>query len=199
MRGTNTDTDTGTDPEGLRDHLKAHEIRITTHGKMQAWVEFALDFFEKNETRPLILHTLPAKAKDSAESDIDGRDVLETSATTPQRTEKKKESDNDSALLVPRLVSVVEIIKREYLKELDTTLADGRGTLSGLHQYNELGNTAPSNDQDEAGCLEEQRAHEISRVLNSKNYPKLKRKHAFMKITLSRTPLPHFAPQQSIT
>lgn len=28
------------------DHTSAHEIRITAHGKMQAWVDFALRFFE---------------------------------------------------------------------------------------------------------------------------------------------------------
>ncbi|KAF9243567.1 hypothetical protein BU15DRAFT_43079 [Melanogaster broomeanus] len=35
---------------------------------------------------------------------------------------------------IPRLVSVVEIIKREYLKGVDITA----GNLSGLHQYNQL-------------------------------------------------------------
>lgn len=28
------------------DHTSTHEIRITAHGKMQAWVDFALRFFE---------------------------------------------------------------------------------------------------------------------------------------------------------
>ena len=40
--------------------------------------------------------------------------------------------------LTPRLVSVVEIIKREYVKMLDPALAEN-GALKGLHQYNELG------------------------------------------------------------
>ncbi|OJA15714.1 hypothetical protein AZE42_09961 [Rhizopogon vesiculosus] len=35
---------------------------------------------------------------------------------------------------IPRLISVVEILKREYLKTLDVS----SGQLTGLHQYNEL-------------------------------------------------------------
>lgn len=38
--------------------------------------------------------------------------------------------------MVPRLISVVEIIKREYLKKLEAT--HSRRFL-GLHQYNEIG------------------------------------------------------------
>jgi len=38
--------------------------------------------------------------------------------------------------MVPRLISVVEIIKREYLKVLETTHS---ARLLGLHQYNEFG------------------------------------------------------------
>ena len=43
-----------------------------------------------------------------------------------------------STTLIPRLVSVVEIIKREYVKKLDPALAE-KGCLAGLHQYNEVG------------------------------------------------------------
>jgi hypothetical protein len=35
---------------------------------------------------------------------------------------------------IPRLISVVEILKREYLKTLNVSA----GQLTGLHQYNEL-------------------------------------------------------------
>ena len=41
-----------------------------------------------------------------------------------------------SASMVPRLVSVVEIIKREYLKILETKHST---RFLGLHQYNEIG------------------------------------------------------------
>ena len=41
-----------------------------------------------------------------------------------------------STSMVSRLISVVEIIKREYLKILETTHST---RLHGLHQYNEIG------------------------------------------------------------
>ncbi|KAF9223585.1 hypothetical protein BS17DRAFT_733178, partial [Gyrodon lividus] len=41
---------------------------------------------------------------------------------------------NVTTSTIPRMVSVVEIIKREYLKGLDVSA----GNLSGLHQYNRL-------------------------------------------------------------
>ncbi|KAI0762048.1 hypothetical protein BC629DRAFT_1294270 [Irpex lacteus] len=159
------------------DHTSAHEIRITAHGKMQAWVDFALRFFEDNDARPLTLHTLPAT----------------TSGT------KKKCGIPNSTLLVPRLASVVEIIKREYLKKLDTSLADGSGSLSGLYQYNELGEAISSNDGSEAVDSEEQRSLAISHALSGKKFPKLRQKSAFMKITLCRAPLPDLATRQGIT
>jgi hypothetical protein len=37
---------------------------------------------------------------------------------------------------VPRLISVVEIIKREYMKKLEL---EHSSSLLGLHQYNEIG------------------------------------------------------------
>jgi len=54
---------------------------------------------------------------------------------------------------IPRLISVVEILKREYLKTLD--ISSGKAT--GLHQYNELlwkrGETA-NEGEDRASAIE---------------------------------------------
>lgn len=72
-----------------------------------------------------------------------------------------------SMALVPRLVSVVEIIKREYVKMLDPVLAE-KGQLSGLHQYNELGElnmSEPNQDEDP----EEKRKKELEKMLQGKN------------------------------
>lgn len=30
----------------MEDVVKPHHVRITTHGKMHGWIEFALDFLE---------------------------------------------------------------------------------------------------------------------------------------------------------
>lgn len=115
----------------------------------------------------MTLHTLsgttggppPPESKDDTEEAAD---------PAVQQGTKKKCGIPNSTLLVPRLVSVAEIIKREYLKKLDASLADGSGSLSGLYQYNELGEAVPSNDESEAVDSEEQRSLAISHALSGK-------------------------------
>lgn len=69
---------------------------------------------------PLIFHTIsPAKGSNEGGKKPDG----------PQRL-------NSSVTLAPRLISVVEIVKREYLRNLATNRSP---RLQGLHQYNEIG------------------------------------------------------------
>jgi hypothetical protein len=70
--------------------------------------------------------------------------------------------------MVSRLISVVEIIKREYLKILETTHST---RLHGLHQYNEIGTledlglmVASSNQTADAKELES--AREVERSQN---------------------------------
>lgn len=76
--------------------------------------------------------------------------------------------------MIPRLVSVVEIVKREYLKMLDSALAE-KGTLSGLHQYNELGEldvpSLSSLDNGEGGEMDAERGrlNNLSVMLQGKN------------------------------
>ena len=75
--------------------------------------------------KPVVLDTLPA----SVDRSIPATDTTPTTNHTPA-------SFHPSTSTVYRLISVVEIIKREYLKVLETT----RSTrLLGLHQYNEIG------------------------------------------------------------
>ncbi|KIY72337.1 hypothetical protein CYLTODRAFT_449891 [Cylindrobasidium torrendii FP15055 ss-10] len=81
------------------------EIRITQHGKMKDWVGNALKHFETPNAPPLTFHTLSATPSQ-----------LCTNTT-------------------PRLISVVEIIKREYLSALK---AKQSPRLEGLHQYNQV-------------------------------------------------------------
>ncbi|KAI0683391.1 hypothetical protein BC835DRAFT_1296050 [Cytidiella melzeri] len=183
----------------IPDKLQAHEVRITTHGKMKAWVEFALDFFEKNEVRPLTFHTQPAKARPrppEADTDLPDEPAWDAPAPADQQNPKKQERMPPSLLLVPRLVSVVEIIKREYLKKLDMA---GKGCLSGLYQYNELGNIAPPDGEDTETDPQAERARSIAIALKGKNYPKLTKRNACMKVTLCRTQLRHLATKQAIT
>ncbi|KIK94217.1 hypothetical protein PAXRUDRAFT_143359 [Paxillus rubicundulus Ve08.2h10] len=83
---------------------------------------------------------------------------------------------------IPRLVSVVEIIKREYLKGLDISA----GNLSGLHQYNQL-----LFDQLEESSLEdgENRRNAILLALDGHSHVK-QRIAPHMMITLSTKAIP---------
>jgi hypothetical protein len=114
--------------------------------------------------------------------------VTTTTPTVPQRApeaaenvqvkksdKNKEERMHPSTALIPRLVSVVEIIKREYVKMLDPALAE-KGALQGLHQYNELGElvTPPVPEEDEdAEAREErqerERREKLMEVLQGKN------------------------------
>ncbi|KAH9848427.1 hypothetical protein C2E23DRAFT_843922 [Lenzites betulinus] len=158
-----------------------HEVRITNHGKIASWVAFALDHLQKNEDKPLVLHTLPAtKGKPAVPAD----DIAEQGAGEKKG---KREGLHPSMSTIPRLVSVVEIIKREYLKTLNPAQAEA-GSLSGLHQYNEIGDLEEAGyierAEDEAGRLES-----LAHALEGRNHVKQK-KIGFMRVTLSRREIP---------
>ncbi|KAG2362812.1 hypothetical protein BDR07DRAFT_1406193 [Suillus spraguei] len=61
---------------------------------------------------------------------------------------------------IPRLISVVEILKREYVKSLDVSA----GQLTGLHQYNEL----QWEQRGEIAATGEDRTSTIARALEGK-------------------------------
>ncbi|KAG9082808.1 hypothetical protein FRC06_004846, partial [Ceratobasidium sp. 370] len=85
----------------VNDEDGPHSMRIAAHGKISGLVTFALKFLKDTNRQ-------------------DGKGV---SATEPVAKKRKiAPSTND----IPRLISVVEIIKREF-------------TDAPLHQYNELG------------------------------------------------------------
>ncbi|KAG2018696.1 hypothetical protein CC2G_008101 [Coprinopsis cinerea AmutBmut pab1-1] len=99
------------------DPQRSMTIRITSNGKIKTWVSLALAHLEKAGDIPLVLHTLPAKDAENVKTGASPK--MPPSVTT-----------------VPRLLTVVEIIKREFLKRL----AEKRSVrLKGLHQYNEIG------------------------------------------------------------
>ncbi|GJE92376.1 hypothetical protein PsYK624_085300 [Phanerochaete sordida] len=162
--------------------LNAHEVRITSHGKMNAWVDFALKFFEENPDKPLTLHTLPPPPRVP-------QGVPDAPVPAPAEKEKEKEKLHPSMALIPRLISVVEIIKREYVKLLDPVLAE-RGQLAGLYQYNELGELDLAHAAHAGEDAEEARRRELAAMLQGKNHLKIK-KVAYMKVTLSRKELSH--------
>ncbi|OSC98552.1 hypothetical protein PYCCODRAFT_1454387 [Trametes coccinea BRFM310] len=177
----------------------AHEMRITTHGKITNWVRFALEHFQKYEDRPLVLHTLPASKGKMAEK-ADGSEGAagaaenETAGATaagPTAKGKKKEGLHSSMGTIPRLVSVVEIIKREYVKGVDGRLAE-EGRVSGLHQYNEIGDLVGEGYVEGSGDGEQGRIESLAEALQGKNHVQQK-KIAYMRVTLSRRALPELS------
>lgn len=83
--------------------------------------------FLQDKIEPLELHTIPNSPPDAKTPDNEGPSSLAPSVT-----------------VVPKLISVVEIIKREYIKTLELKHSP---RLQGLHQYNYF------------GCLEEPDLH----------------------------------------
>jgi hypothetical protein len=100
---------------------------------------------QDNEERALVLHTLPImaerKSKENGRNEVAASDDNEQEAPQlPQGSDaiKKKTRDGLSAstTTIPRLITVVEIIKREYLAAMN---AKQSPHLVGLFQYNEMG------------------------------------------------------------
>jgi hypothetical protein len=103
----------------------------------------------------LTLHTLPHKP--SNEKSGEGEAEAEAEEGEAEEGEGKKERNHSSGRLsnstitVPRLISVVEIIKREYLKKLETNRSS---RLIGLYQYNEIGSLdVPKNEESDPATL----------------------------------------------
>lgn len=165
-----------------------HEIRITSQGKIKNWVTYALDFFEvgnnqyvsahqakgcqseqKEPDTPLVLHTLPSSRPPQQEVGTATAEDPKKPDTTDEAKTPKKQKLPSSTATIPRLISVAEIIKREYLKKLDPANSD-TGSLYGLHQYNEIGHleeAEPSADDEED--LDDVRQREITLKLQGKN------------------------------
>ncbi|KAJ3824033.1 hypothetical protein F5880DRAFT_1481104 [Lentinula raphanica] len=152
-------------------------IRITRAGKINNYVAYALESLEKNDSNPIVLHTLPKPPDNQTATDV-------------QPTKNDQDASNTAITLLttPKLISVVEIIKREYLQDLEKK----RSTrLVGLHQYNEIGSLEDpqGNVGYRARETDEERAQRIAMVLEGKNFPK-QQQSPYMRITLSTHELP---------
>lgn len=90
------------------------------------------------------------------------------SATENQDTSDKKPAASKSSVTsaIPRLISVVEIVKREFVKSLALKHST---RLAGLHQYNEIGCLEDLDTTDKGAGPEEDRATELAMALNGKN------------------------------
>jgi len=107
---------------------------------MRSWIAFSLNYFTvcfvfcqvpgiyssgqaSDEDNRLILHTLPSTI--NPEADLRGRPPISVT----------QQDASTATTVTPRLISVVEIIKREFIKKLEN---DRSPRLKGLHQYNEI-------------------------------------------------------------
>ncbi|KAG6827930.1 hypothetical protein H0H92_009908 [Tricholoma furcatifolium] len=172
------------------DNTGPHLIRITDNGKIKAWVSFALNFLEltltpnkTNEDRPLVFHTMPANPKPPTSADAASKEK-ETESTSASTSKLSK-----ATTTVPRLLTVVEIIKREFIKSLESQRSP---RLAGLHQYNEICLFESLGPECEDAENEETRATEIRRALSGVNHVRMKQT-PYMKITLSLSALPDLA------
>ncbi|KAF8510942.1 hypothetical protein BU17DRAFT_55047 [Hysterangium stoloniferum] len=125
-----------------------HEMRVTAHAKMRSFVAFALKFLQENPQRPLVLHTFPVPHERQVAAkviNVESQPAPEPNTDTlvDEESPKKKRKLATPTATTIKLVSVVEIIRREYGKwALERRGADGRlvadSLRMGLHQYNEL-------------------------------------------------------------
>ncbi|GAA5919905.1 hypothetical protein JCM1841_002106 [Sporobolomyces salmonicolor] len=147
-------------PSALRDQHQP--LRVTTQAKMVNLIAFALSHIRAHEAIPLVLHCLPPAPSPSSAAGPSTSTQPDSAAAAPAPTPTPKASSSSSASnkptdALPKLVSVVEIIKREYASLLaaspDSTAAlsssadKGKGkevspdpaapspAPHGLHQY----------------------------------------------------------------
>lgn len=104
---------------------------------------------QTNPDVALVLHTLPAPNPNTQNDPVQKKGSDSNDEPQSSVNVKGKERMPHSAASVPRLISVVEIIKREYLKQLDAVHQD-HGKLTGLFQYNEIGSLPDSEPEESA-------------------------------------------------
>jgi hypothetical protein len=124
-----------------------HRMRITSGGQVAGYVNFALTFLkvcpthvgfqlihQENPERSLVLHTLPPANS-------------EASSSNPSSS-----SLSSALLATPKLVSVVEKIKREYMSYINAKdVGKGKNKAVGIWQYNESGTLSQGEEQQELG------------------------------------------------
>lgn len=111
----------------------------------------------------MVLHTLPAPPALAAAAPP--KEQQHQASPQPQRG-----ALSNATTTIPRLISVAEIIKREYVKVLESKRS---ARLEGLHQYNEIGcledlslDLGGNKGEDEN---ERTRAEEIVQALSGRN------------------------------
>jgi len=110
----------------------------------------------------LILHTLPFEIKPASQLSLE-----------KEKLSIKRETASNAYSTVPRLISVAEIIKREYVNVLQEKRSS---RMCGLYQYNEIGtlerlgvSVTPSAAASDKVTPEDLRSLQIIQALKGKN------------------------------
>lgn len=131
---------------------------------------------QDNPGKPIILHTLPSNPSSNGLPE-----VIASAGTVQGNSERIEELPEEekvnaamngiakakcnSTQIIPRLISVVEIIKREYFKSKEPGLQN-----TGLYQYNYLGFLEESKDMSNSKISDEDvRQKDIAAVLEGQN------------------------------
>ncbi|KAG0666935.1 hypothetical protein C6P46_003645 [Rhodotorula mucilaginosa] len=108
-------------------------LRVASHTDMTAAVKFSLENLATASKRPLVLHTLPPPPPPPPSSSSSPEPEPSTSAA--QISSKQVETAVDA---IPKLVSILEIIKREFPSCSGTSGGAKPNDLPPLHQYTRL-------------------------------------------------------------
>ncbi|WVN88148.1 uncharacterized protein L203_103349 [Cryptococcus depauperatus CBS 7841] len=165
-----------------------HHMRITSGGSISSYVSFALSFLRSNNGVPLVLHTLPTRPSAEEKGKVKVKEKVRQEADQPSKANPKPKGVLSACTsTIPKLISVVEIIKREYILELRKNQKAGGKTRNnviqqkGIWQYTESGlcKIAPHE--------EESKEEALIRVLGGNSKPKM-RHHPYLSITLLTRP-----------
>ncbi|BGP20166.1 hypothetical protein JCM10213_000749 [Rhodosporidiobolus nylandii] len=136
--------------------VDAHPVRLASASSINAVVSFALGHLRQDDAPPLVLHCLPSASSSSASAaPTTSTPVIpapEPPAPAPAKTSSSKSSADSSVAGLPKLVSIAEVIKREWFSvPLATSSAalpapspslhardeqkDEEQKREGLHQY----------------------------------------------------------------
>ncbi|WWC70398.1 uncharacterized protein I206_104348 [Kwoniella pini CBS 10737] len=190
-KGKSKDLAIGGSSSGKAEILKSikveepYRMRITSGGSISSYVEFAIRFLNDNPHTPLILHTLPL---DSSKTNTNTSINSETESSS---TNLKFNNFLSCTTNIPRLISVIEIIKRNYINQIRNCNNNSSSSSSkdkiriskGIWQYNFSDLYYPHIN--ELNIIE---SNNLERVLNGNLRPKMIH-HPYLAITLSTIPL----------
>ncbi|KAG8873325.1 hypothetical protein FRB97_006831 [Tulasnella sp. 331] len=180
------DIPTAEEDDIVLENIEPHVMRITSHQKERVFIAFALKFLQDNPSRPLVLHTRKSEILPIAKAAASKKDT----GTAESDASRLGKLGRQCTHLTPRLISIVEIIKRELPKTLRnaSTGANGDRDAGKLHQYNQV--LCLEDEEEEAPVDQEDTTESrLQMAVNGENHLKVKRT-PYMKITLSRAPVP---------